>query len=110
VPLFSPDSQEVISVADCIQYECAHDLEIWKRAGDHFVFEWGHKPAPIYDEVSINLRRWDQPDRITTEFSTSGLVPPTERWRALIVREGGRWRLEANIPARLLARPNSVGK
>jgi hypothetical protein len=109
-PLFSPDSQELISAACHIQSVCDHDLEIWKRQGDHFVFEWGHDPFDLQELASIDTERWDEPDRVTVDFSTLGYFPPPGHWQAVITREGGRWRLDAKIPPHLLASPEPKGK
>ena len=97
IPLFSPDSNEVVSTPDCFHYQCRYDLEIWKRTGDHFVFEWGHAAFPSIDEVSIDLDRWDEPDRITASLSGD---EAEASGKAMIVRKGGRWRMDAKMPAR----------
>jgi hypothetical protein len=109
-PLFSPDSQELIAAACNIQSVCDHDLEIWKRSGDRFVFEWGHDPVDLQELASIDMERWDEPDRVTVDFSTLGYFPPPGHWQAVITRQGGQWRLDANIPPHLLAPPEPKGK
>jgi hypothetical protein len=105
-PLFSPDSQELIAVDNgCLVNGCDHDIEIWKRSGDRFVLEWGHPPYELKEYPTIDLDRWDQPDRPTAWYSTQGFDPPPARWEAVITRRGGRWRMEATVPSHLLDDP-----
>jgi hypothetical protein len=102
-PLFSPDSQELIAVDNgCLVNGCAHDIEIWKRSGDHFVFEWGRAPDSIKEYPAINLDRWDHPNSVTASYSTRGFYPPAARWEAVMIRENGRWRMDEKVPSHLL--------
>jgi hypothetical protein len=102
-PLFSPDSQELIAVDNgCLVNGCDHDIEIWKRSGDHFVVEWGRPPDSIKEYPTIDLDRWDQPNRVTASYSTQGFYPPAARWEVVMLREHGRWRMDEKIPSHLL--------
>jgi hypothetical protein len=106
IPIFGPTSQELISIDNCVAYGGDYDLQVWKRAGDHFVVEWRHVTEPLTDEVDEEVVSWSDPDRIALRFKSTGSTGgPSYQWSGALVRKQGAWRLEAKVPEDLLPRP-----
>jgi len=100
LPMFSPDSQELLTIDNCVAYGSDLDLQIWKRSGDRFVEEWSHRT--FSDQISEELVRWSSRDRLSLKFSTTELTgKPPVHWLGALVRHGKAWRLEMKLPPTL---------
>ena len=99
IPIFGPDSQELISIDNCTAYGGDYDLQIWKRAGDHFVITWKHETDALAAPVEKEVASWSRPNRIELRLrSEDWLGHPSRRWSGALVRSGSGWRLEAKTP------------
>jgi hypothetical protein len=90
-----------------VAYGGDYDLQIWKRAGDHFVIAWKHETDALAAPVEKEVASWSQPNRIELRFSSEDwLAHPARHWSGSLVRSHGVWRLDTKAPDDL--RPEQV--
>ena len=105
VPLFSPDSSELVTVNTDKENDPVCEFQVWRRVAGNLKSEWCLNPRnlPVHDAWLV---RWTRPNEIEVLFTPyDTLEHPDVEWRGRLVRSGSKWRLVTTAPKLAPTRP-----